>query len=93
MKINHNNLSVNIVDSWDENVERQRTYYTVEISNGKYIDVVCVDQELVYVFQIRNRHTIYDRTGKSYAGKAENEEKIMEMIWNFHVTQKNKKAV
>ena len=50
MKINHNNLSVNIVDSWDENVERQRTYYTVEISNGKYIDVVCVDQELVYFF-------------------------------------------
>lgn len=92
MKVD-NNLSVKIDDSWEGNAERNRTFYTVEISNGKYIDVVCVDQELVYVFCLNDGNTIYDKTGKSYAGKADNEEKILEMIWNYHVGQQNKKAV
>ena len=52
-----------IIDQWIDNEEN---YWTIEISEGKYVDVKQPSVKFLYIMQNNDGLEIYDKYGKTY---------------------------
>lgn len=52
-----------IIDKWIDNEE---LYWTVEISEGKFVDIKQTETGFIYIMQNNDGLEIYDKDGKTY---------------------------
>lgn len=74
---------VRIIESWKGNVDYS-TYYTVQVSEGKYVDVKCCADGFGYIIQCDDGNEVYDYNQNTYKQEIQNRNEIINDVLKYH---------
>lgn len=67
-----------IVDKW---IDHEESYWTVELSEGKFVDIKQTEKDFIYIMQNNDGLEIYDKNGNTYDELTkELEDEIIDLI-------------
>ena len=74
---------VKIIDHWTDSVDCS-TYYTVQISENRFVDVKCCSDGFAYIMQCEDGNEIYDNSQNTYAEEIPNGKEIVDDVLRYH---------
>lgn len=77
---------VKIIDHWTDSVDCS-TYYTVQISENRFVEVKCCSDGFAYIMQCEDGNEIYDNSQNTYAEKIPNGKEIVNDVLKYHNQQ------